>query len=92
MSEPDSAESRRECQIAEILQFSCKIQPRGHGIQQFHCFPVPRLLILCQGQPAVEITRVVDIEPSTGEINVPQDIPQRLPKAKEWKDVIRSRS
>lgn len=41
-----SAESLRECQIAEILQFSCAIQPSEHGSQQFHCFPIPRLFML----------------------------------------------
>ncbi|KAI9511669.1 hypothetical protein F5148DRAFT_974863 [Russula earlei] len=87
-----STESRQECQIAEILQFSCEVQPKGRGFQQIHCFPVPRLLMLCQGHPAVEITRVVKMDPATGEVNVPPDILQRLPKAKEWKHATRSRS
>ncbi|KAI0292897.1 hypothetical protein BC826DRAFT_911193 [Russula brevipes] len=87
-----SAESRRDCQIAEILQYSCEVQTRGHGFQQFHCFPVPRIFMLCQGQPAVEITRVVKMDTSTGEVDVPRDVVQRLPKAKQWKDIIRSRS
>jgi hypothetical protein len=41
-----SAESSQECQIAEILQFSCEIQARRHGLQQIHCFPFPRLFML----------------------------------------------
>ncbi|KAH9990981.1 hypothetical protein BJV74DRAFT_772436 [Russula compacta] len=90
MSAP--AEVRNGCRIAEILQFLCEIQPRGYGFQQFHCFPVPRLFMLCQGEPAVEITRVVKMDPSTGEVNVSEDVVQQLPKAKLWKDIIRSRS
>lgn len=44
MSAP--AESSQECQIAEILQFSCEIQAKRHGLHQFHCFPIPRLFML----------------------------------------------
>ncbi|KAH9996203.1 hypothetical protein BJV77DRAFT_942296 [Russula vinacea] len=87
-----SAESSQECQIAEILQFSCEIQARRNEHKRFHCFPIPRLFMLCQGQSAVEITRGVKMDPSTGEVNVPQDVCQRLPKAKQWKDIIRTQS
>ncbi|KAN0111694.1 hypothetical protein V8E52_008255 [Russula decolorans] len=87
-----SAESSQGCQIAEILQFSCEMQATKHERQQFHCFPTPRLFMLCRGQPAVEITRIVKLDPSTGEVNVPRDVRERLPKAKQWKDILRSRS
>ncbi|KAI0251912.1 hypothetical protein BJV78DRAFT_1125649, partial [Lactifluus subvellereus] len=75
--------------IAEILQFSCEIKPTGDRSQQFHCFPVPRFFRLCRGQPAVEVTRIVKMDPSTGEVNIPRDFVQQLPKAKQWRDVIR---
>ncbi|KAI0280392.1 hypothetical protein BGY98DRAFT_914762 [Russula aff. rugulosa BPL654] len=87
-----SAESSQGCQIAEILQFTCEMQATKHETQRFHCFPIPRLFMLCQGQPAVEITRIVKLNPSTGEVDVPQDVCEKLPKARQWKDIIRSRS
>ncbi|KAN0127227.1 hypothetical protein V8E53_014947 [Lactarius tabidus] len=77
------------CQIAEILQFSCQIQISDYGHQQFHCFPVPRIFKLCQGEPAIEITRVVSTDPSTGKVYINNDVVQQLPKAKKWKDVVR---
>ncbi|KAF8271852.1 hypothetical protein EI94DRAFT_1567600 [Lactarius quietus] len=77
------------CQIAEILQFSCQIQINDYGRQQFHCFPVPRIFRLCQGEPAIEITRVVNTDPSTGKVHIIGDAVQNLPKAKTWKDVVR---
>lgn len=48
--------------------------------------------MLCRGQPAVEITRTVKLDPSTGEVNVPRDIRERLPKGKQWKDITCSQS
>ncbi|KAH9974027.1 hypothetical protein BGW80DRAFT_1171073 [Lactifluus volemus] len=83
-----STDLSQECRIAEILQFSCEIEPIGNGSQQFHCFPLPRFFRLCRGHPAVEVTRLVNVDPSTGEVNVPSDVAQRLPKAKRWTDVI----
>ncbi|KAI0264725.1 hypothetical protein BC834DRAFT_813069, partial [Gloeopeniophorella convolvens] len=77
------------CRVAEILQFSCPIETSGNGAQRFHCFPLPRLFKLCPGQPAVEITRTVKIDASTGEVDIPEDADQQLPKAKLWKDVAR---
>ncbi|KAH9040521.1 hypothetical protein EDB84DRAFT_1267445 [Lactarius hengduanensis] len=77
------------CQIAELLQFSCQIQLSDRGHQQFHCFPIPRLFRLCQGEPAIEITRVASTDPSTGKVNITGDVVQQLPKAKKWKDVVR---
>ncbi|KAI9458869.1 hypothetical protein BJY52DRAFT_1267626 [Lactarius psammicola] len=65
-----STEVSPGCQIAELLQFSCQVQVSDHGRQQFHCFPVPRLFRLCQGEPAIEITRVVSTDPSTGKVNI----------------------
>jgi hypothetical protein len=28
----------------------------------------------CRGHPAVEVTRLVNVDPSTGEVNVPPDV------------------
>ncbi|KAI0305135.1 hypothetical protein B0F90DRAFT_1625110 [Multifurca ochricompacta] len=86
-----STESSQGCRIAEILQFYCEVQSSGYGSQQFHCFPIPRIFRLCQGESAIEITRVVKIDTSTGEVNIPHDVVQQLPKAKQWKDIIRGR-
>ncbi|ETW75871.1 hypothetical protein HETIRDRAFT_244204, partial [Heterobasidion irregulare TC 32-1] len=75
------------CQIAEILQYSCDLQSGEDGRPQFHCFPVPRIFRICPGRPAIEITRTVKIDIATGEVNIPPESSQYLPKGKVWRDV-----
>ncbi|KAI0047697.1 hypothetical protein FA95DRAFT_1454891, partial [Auriscalpium vulgare] len=77
------------CRIAEVLQFSCDLEATHTGRPQYHCFPIPRLFRICPGRPAVEITRFVDINLSTGEVDIPPESHHNLPKAKVWRDIIR---
>ncbi|KAI0321413.1 hypothetical protein OF83DRAFT_311448 [Amylostereum chailletii] len=62
-----------KCRIAEIVQYSCEAQMDAYGRPQLNCFPFPRILRICEGRPAVEITRQVDIDVATGEVHIPTD-------------------
>ncbi|KXN84117.1 hypothetical protein AN958_00442 [Leucoagaricus sp. SymC.cos] len=61
------------CRIAEIVQYSCNVERDANGNPQTHCFPIPRIFKLCRGRPAVEITKLVDIDLATGEVIIPPD-------------------
>lgn len=77
-------ENPGDCQIAEIVQYTCEIGSNGG----MNCFPIPRIFRLsvittlvlltplngdhsCSGRPAVEITRSVNIDMDTGEVEIP---------------------
>ncbi|EJD05572.1 uncharacterized protein FOMMEDRAFT_79508 [Fomitiporia mediterranea MF3/22] len=70
-----------KCQIQEILQYTCEMEPRNHGhTPQIHCYPIPRIFRVCPNRPAVEITRSVFIDPSTGEVVLPSNSTYELLK------------
>ncbi|KAJ6486787.1 hypothetical protein C8R45DRAFT_995871 [Mycena sanguinolenta] len=73
------------CRIVEIPQFTCV--PKYDGGLVVHCVPIPRLFRICPNRPAVEVTRVLNIDLSTGEVEIPQALEQKLPKGKAWTDV-----
>ncbi|KIM85816.1 hypothetical protein PILCRDRAFT_5449 [Piloderma croceum F 1598] len=77
----------KKCRIAEIVQYTCDSEKLSNG--QIHCFPIPRIFRICPGRPAVEITKLVNIDEKTGEIKIPVIANETLPKAKPWRDVIR---
>ncbi|KAF9456870.1 hypothetical protein BDZ94DRAFT_1176770 [Collybia nuda] len=77
--------SSGDCQIAEIVQYTCEIESNGG----MNCFPIPRIFRLCSGRPAVEITRLVNIDMETGEVEVPADPSKIIVKGKAWRDVTR---
>ncbi|EKM75802.1 hypothetical protein AGABI1DRAFT_116134 [Agaricus bisporus var. burnettii JB137-S8] len=78
------------CRLGEIVQFVCNLEQDAGGQPQIHCFPLPRIFKLCPGSPAVEITKLVDIDLATGEVVVPPDASsQKLVVKATWKDVHR---
>ncbi|KAJ7336440.1 hypothetical protein B0H14DRAFT_2933778 [Mycena olivaceomarginata] len=73
-----------QCRIAEIMQYSCV--PKNATV---HCVPIPRLFRICPGRPAVEVTRVLNVDLTTGYVEMPRHLEQKLPEGKAWADVIR---
>ncbi|PPQ92128.1 hypothetical protein CVT25_007959 [Psilocybe cyanescens] len=91
MHMPDSASKKEpDCVIAEILQHTCLVKTAYDGTISYHCFPIPRILKLCPGQPAVELTKFINIEMQSGEIDIPPNLSASSIKARSWKEVIRS--
>ncbi|KAJ2922146.1 hypothetical protein H1R20_g14952, partial [Candolleomyces eurysporus] len=77
------------CRLAEIVQYTCSLErDKRTGKQQLLCTQLPRIFKLCPGKPAVEVTRVADVNLATGEVDVPEALPSQI-KAKEWTSVIR---
>ncbi|KAI0937526.1 hypothetical protein AcW1_001617 [Taiwanofungus camphoratus] len=81
--------AQSKCRLAEIVQYKCEAEVTSAGEPQFHCWPIPRIFRICPGRPAVEMTRFVDVDMNTGEISVPPESSQTLPKGKPWRDVVR---
>ncbi|KDQ60255.1 hypothetical protein JAAARDRAFT_32634 [Jaapia argillacea MUCL 33604] len=88
MSQSD-VPSGKKCRIAEIVQYTCELENQESGSPQVHCFPIPRIFRICPGRPAVEITKLVNVNMRTGEVDIPPETSQNLPKAKPWRDIIR---
>ncbi|KAH9933908.1 uncharacterized protein B0H18DRAFT_870421 [Fomitopsis serialis] len=81
-----------KCRLAEIVQYKCDIEVGKRGEPQVHCWPVPRIFRICPGRPAVELTRFVEMNMSTGEVHLPPEaryacLP-KLPKGKPWRDIV----
>ncbi|KAI5986904.1 hypothetical protein EDD15DRAFT_2146841, partial [Pisolithus albus] len=53
------------------VQFCCEMQENQHGGVTPHCYPTPRLFKKCPDHPAVEITKITQINMQTGEVVVP---------------------
>ncbi|KAI0342311.1 hypothetical protein BDW22DRAFT_1298369, partial [Trametopsis cervina] len=77
---------RQKCRIAEILLYDCDAD---NDKGQFHCWPVMRIFRICPGRPAIEITRYVDFNESTGGVKLTPESQRFLPKGKPWRDVHR---
>ncbi|KAJ3503441.1 hypothetical protein NMY22_g18250 [Coprinellus aureogranulatus] len=78
-----------ECRLAEILQYMCNLEfDKKSRKQQLVCTQVPRIFRLCPGRPAVEVTRVADINMATGEVTVSEANLAQI-KAKDWINVER---
>ncbi|KAJ7599332.1 hypothetical protein C8J56DRAFT_916453 [Mycena floridula] len=75
------------CRIGEIVQYECQYK-QGENTTLLHCVPISRLFRMCSGKPAVEITKVIDIN-SEGEIEIPRNFSEILPEGKSWRDIIR---
>ncbi|KAF8189972.1 hypothetical protein K438DRAFT_1592805 [Mycena galopus ATCC 62051] len=75
-----------ECRIAEITQYNCVPKYKGGPIV---CVPIPRLFRICPNWPAVEVTRVLNVDLATGDVEIPRDLEQKLPPGKTWANVIR---
>ncbi|KAJ7076120.1 hypothetical protein B0H15DRAFT_865007 [Mycena belliarum] len=83
----DNVDSK--CRIAEITQHSCVPKKNRFGHPVVHCIPIPRLFRMCPDQPAVEVTRVVEIDLATGSVEMPKALGQMIPQGKAWRDVVK---
>ncbi|CAK5272222.1 unnamed protein product [Mycena citricolor] len=88
MSHGSTHDLPKECRISEIMQYICTPQ-RGAFGPSVHCTPVPRLFRICPNIPAVEVTRVLNIDLATGDVAVPKDLSSQLPTGKAWCDVVK---
>ncbi|KAJ7669040.1 hypothetical protein B0H17DRAFT_949535 [Mycena rosella] len=86
---PSNSNGDEKCRIAEILQHNCFPTTDRFGRDAVHCTPIPRLFRICPNGPAVEVTRVVDIDLATGFVEIPKALGQKLPKGKAWRDVVK---
>ncbi|VDB92512.1 unnamed protein product [Peniophora sp. CBMAI 1063] len=82
-----TAQTTRRCRILEILHYTCPAEPDEYGRPRYSCYPIPRIFNVCEGIPAVEITKAVSIDPGTGEVTIPPAAEKRIPKAKLWRDI-----
>ncbi|KAJ4468731.1 hypothetical protein J3R30DRAFT_3553620 [Lentinula aciculospora] len=77
----------KNCQIAEIIQYSCELeQSRTAGGPIVRCFPFSRLFKICPGFSAVELTKVLNVDEG-GVVELPVAIKQ--PSGKPWNKVGR---
>ncbi|KAF8882165.1 hypothetical protein CPB84DRAFT_1791089 [Gymnopilus junonius] len=87
--ETKSTTTKPKCAIAEILQHTCQLKTTHDGNPLIQCFPIPRILRICPGQPAVEITKLVNIDMKNGEIEMPQVSSLDLVKGRPWREIVR---
>ncbi|KAJ7442486.1 hypothetical protein B0H11DRAFT_1646352, partial [Mycena galericulata] len=78
-----------KCRIAEIMQYSCVPKQNSFGHPVVHCVPIPRLFRICTNRPVVEVTRVVNIDLTTGYVEMPKALEQNLPRGKPWHEVVK---
>ncbi|KIM42127.1 hypothetical protein M413DRAFT_26942 [Hebeloma cylindrosporum] len=87
----ESMEKESGCRIAEILQYTCVVK-KSRVINmppRTVCYPIPRILKLCPGRPAVEITKFVELDAKTGEVEIPAGFSADSVKGRPWREVIR---
>lgn len=78
------------CRFAEIVQYCCRVEKNSSGAPEAHCSPIPRIFKLCHGLAAVEITKLVGTDLTTGEVVIPSDASsEKLVVKATWKDVSR---
>ncbi|KAF8524472.1 hypothetical protein JB92DRAFT_2703684 [Gautieria morchelliformis] len=73
---------KNPCRLFEIEQYICEIEDKNNS--RVRCYPLPRIFRICQGRPAVEVTALAEINPKTGELNVPDNLTEILPKGRAW--------
>ncbi|EIW77159.1 hypothetical protein CONPUDRAFT_139185 [Coniophora puteana RWD-64-598 SS2] len=86
ITKPDAV-SPEKCSLVELTQYSCEPEELPNGQIRPRCFPIPRIFRMCANRPAVEITRLVEINPNTGEVTIPGESSLNAPKGKLWKNV-----
>jgi len=79
-------DSTRECPLVEILQHTCPSE-EVDGVRRYVCYPIPRIFRVCEGKPAVEMTKFVHIDVNTGQVELPKCHP--VPQGKLWSQVKR---
>ncbi|KAJ7484648.1 hypothetical protein FB451DRAFT_1233046 [Mycena latifolia] len=85
----DTSDVDSKCRIAEITQHSCLPKKNRLGHPVVHCVPIPRLFRICPDKPAVEVTRVLEIDLATGSVEMPKALEKMLPCGKAWRDVLK---
>ncbi|TFK67577.1 hypothetical protein BDN72DRAFT_842848 [Pluteus cervinus] len=78
-----------DCRIVEVLQFTCQLEQGTSGDSQIHCFPVPRFFRLCPNRPVEEITKFVNVDLVTGEVELPTNESRVGPTGRPWKKILR---
>ncbi|RDB16072.1 hypothetical protein Hypma_003438 [Hypsizygus marmoreus] len=79
--------TERKCRIAEIVQYTCDVETSGTK-PEVQCFPIPRIFRICPGRPTIEITKLVNVDLATGEVEVPPDSRDIPVEGKSWKTVV----
>ncbi|KAH7924704.1 hypothetical protein BV22DRAFT_490915 [Leucogyrophana mollusca] len=79
----------KRCRLLEIVQHTCELEELPTGEVRPRCFPIPRIFRICPGRPAVEVTKLLRIDLKTGEVEIPDESSQVLPKGKPWRDIQR---
>ncbi|GLB39282.1 putative mitochondrial export protein Som1 [Lyophyllum shimeji] len=77
-----------KCRISEILQYTCDVDTSG-PTPEVQCFPIPRIFRICPGRPTVEITKLVNVNMITGEVEVPADACDVPVQGKPWRAITR---
>ncbi|KAF8886584.1 hypothetical protein BD779DRAFT_1530476 [Infundibulicybe gibba] len=80
---------KERCRIAEIVQYNCNLTETGTGRPVLKCFPIPRIFRICPNGLATEITRGVNINFSTGEVEIPPTPDQPPLLVRPWRDISR---
>lgn len=83
----DKEEQR--CRLFEIEQYICEIEDKENARVRCYPLPrifrlyvnsqmtpcsILKITLRCQGRPAVEVTALVDVNPKTGEITIPENM------------------
>ncbi|TRM57485.1 hypothetical protein BD626DRAFT_574526 [Schizophyllum amplum] len=88
-SPPYDAPASR-CRIEEVsMFFECQPKKSPGQPPRIDCSPVPRFFLLCEGSPALEVTRAVKTDADTGKPVLSTQLLRNLPSAKEWRQVIK---
>ncbi|KAI4518658.1 hypothetical protein K525DRAFT_207966 [Schizophyllum commune Loenen D] len=77
------------CRIEEVsMFFECQPKNAPGQPSSIDCTPVPRFFLLCDGSPAIEVTGAVRSD-HAGKPVLSAQLLRNLPKAKEWRQVIK---
>ncbi|KAH8830072.1 hypothetical protein DL96DRAFT_1591456 [Flagelloscypha sp. PMI_526] len=78
-----------ECQLFEMIQYTCSFPTKHHGVPFTQCYPFARIFRQCGSDPAVEVTKIVQFDESTSSSSFQPSLPDnlQLPEGKAWKDV-----
>ncbi|KAH7910348.1 hypothetical protein BJ138DRAFT_117082 [Hygrophoropsis aurantiaca] len=79
----------KQHQLLEIVQYTCESEELPTGEVRPRCFPIPRIFRIYPGKPAVEVTKLLRIDLKTGEVELPDEFSEVLPKGKCWRDISR---
>ncbi|TFK28580.1 hypothetical protein FA15DRAFT_633874 [Coprinopsis marcescibilis] len=76
------------CRLAEIVQYICgELEPGRSGKPRLECTPIPRIFRICRNKPAIEVTRIVNLDPKTGEVEFPPSVDSIC--GKDWSRIVK---